>query len=416
MPVKWKNGAHPSMVVEKIQEIKEIGGDGKVRFKGFIHEEYRSILFAITEFPDDLPEIEKRRIISQGLFSAAGKGTLTKNTLISEFNQLLSLYYRKKQKRFALYTSLSVMNLNNEVREYFGRDQLIIDNKPHPKFQTESRKITDRAVRMMFAEIPKFYKRVRVHVTARTESEAADLALNHLDLIRGIWNLRLNFAQPMRLSFGGKTKPVNRIITGPIHTLHYPNGKIAAEDRWWYEPTFLEGIKRLDFDKHHDDLISFTKSVRDNLEESPYSEELKDALRRYCRALDERNLNNAFLRLWSVLELLTATGNQRYDVTIKRASYIFEEREYYRHLLDQLREYRNSTVHDDAQTQEIETYLYQLKNFVDELFRFHLFNNFGFETIEDAGTFLSLPIDSDALKKRRDMAIYALRYRSYESE
>jgi hypothetical protein len=47
---------------------------------------------------------------------------------------------------------------------------------------------------------------------------------------------------------------------------------------------------------------------------------------RYVRALDERNLSSAFLKLWSVLEDLTNTGRSRYDLTIRRATFICEDR------------------------------------------------------------------------------------------
>jgi len=46
---------------------------------------------------------------------------------------------------------------------------------------------------------------------------------------------------------------------------------------------------------------------------------------------------------------------------------------------------------------EIETYLYQLKNYVETLLSFHLQNKFNFDTIQEAAEFLSLPHEEEVL-------------------
>ncbi len=69
------------------------------------------------------------------------------------------------------------------------------------------------------------YSPVRVSVRARSEHEAYEKATGALDLLRGIWNLRLNSAAR---SSSGKRKPVNVLQLGPLHSLHEPNGELAS--------------------------------------------------------------------------------------------------------------------------------------------------------------------------------------------
>ncbi len=69
------------------------------------------------------------------------------------------------------------------------------------------------------------YSPVRVSVRARSEHEAYEKATGALDLLRGIWNLRLN--SDVRSS-SGKRKSANVLQVGPLHSLHEPNGELAS--------------------------------------------------------------------------------------------------------------------------------------------------------------------------------------------
>ena len=68
-----------------------------------------------------------------------------------------------------------------------------------------------------------------------------------------------------------------------------------------------------------------------------------------------------------MLEYLTHTAKDNYDVTVRRAAYVFADRDYQLQVLNVLRDHRNQTVHASASTEEIETYLYQLKSCVEAL-------------------------------------------------
>jgi hypothetical protein len=214
------------------------------------------------------------------------------------------------------------------------------------------------------------------------------------------------------MSFGSQAQ-VNEIVLGPVHTLHHPRGGLAT-DTFWFEPIYRAPTKLIDLRRHNDSLTHFTLAVSKALLRCRYSEDLERGIISYTRALDDRDLHASFLRLWAVLELLTSAAKEKsYGMTSNRASFVFAERDFFGQVLRILTDYRNRAVHASASTGKIETYLYQLKNVVEALFEFHLFNRFRFESIDHASQFLSLPTDREALVARAKIAEYALAYRGY---
>ena len=139
--------------------------------------------------------------------------------------------------------------------------------------------------------------------------------------------------------------------------------------------------------------------------------EFREVFVRYARALDGIDFDSTFLKLWALLELLTVTTSARYDQTINRALFVFQEQELNRVLLEHLRDYRNATVHDAMSTDLVHDFNWQLKQYVDALIRFHIMFSGRFETWTEAGAFLDLPRDPETLKKRLAAIREALRYR-----
>ncbi len=140
--------------------------------------------------------------------------------------------------------------------------------------------------------------KVKSNTSAKSIHHAADQALEHLDLIRGILNLSINIQQSFRMTWGGKPKPVNLIIPGPLHTLHKPNGQLIAKNNWWYEPSYLGSIKT--FSPNPDEIKILEQNlhkVKLKLKSHKYSSDIKKAIIRYTRALDERDWITSFLKI-----------------------------------------------------------------------------------------------------------------------
>lgn len=205
-------------------------------------------------------------------------------------------------------------------------------------------------------------------------------------------------------------KPVNPLFLAPIHSLHRIDGSLAW-DSWWYEPNYFRPAHPLADKSKVDRMLAFTIELRSRLRTLAYTTDLQSALLRYGRALDSRDLNDAFLRLWGLLEFLTATTSAPYTVTARRAAFLFAERDYAFQVLSHLANYRNRFVHAGSETEEIESLLYLLKRHVEALLIFHAGNRIGFASIAEAGEFLDMPSDKTALAERIRKLRFASKFR-----
>ena len=69
---------------------------------------------------------------------------------------------------------------------------------------------------------------------------------------------------------------------------------------------------------------------------------------------------------------------------------MYEDQDYHFQVLQQLRNHRNSSVHYDKESTDIETYLYRIKGYVESAIGFHVANKY----------------NSDPFTKRRRSLIY----------
>jgi hypothetical protein len=140
---------------------------------------------------------------------------------------------------------------------------------------------------------------------------------------------------------------------------------------------------------------------------------LRSLLLRYGRALDERSPGTAFLRLWATLEEATATTESaRYDVTIRRASFLWPDPSFRRAILNDLRCWRNSMVHEGSEPKRVYEAVEELRHFVERLILFLRANARRFDNMEQFGSFLDLPTNAAELHRRASVISWAARLRT----
>ncbi|GAH63122.1 unnamed protein product, partial [marine sediment metagenome] len=260
---------------------------------------------------------------------AGAKGKITAERLLSEIRNLESKYLRRPLQRYNLVTSISVNRVCKLKRKKVYGCTISFCSFLPKVYDEAISEIIEHVRYSIAGKIRTNYMYVKVSVSAKSHDEAANKALDALDLIRGIWNFFENRKQGIRIS-SGKRYPVNKYILGPLHTLHKPDGKLATEN-WWYNLEYVYQIRPYDPSRVIGKLYKFESSVRKLIQKSKYSSEIDTAILRYTRALDLTNWEDAFLRLWSVLEYLTGMNrNDRYEVIVKRAAFVFGGEKYAR--------------------------------------------------------------------------------------
>jgi len=396
MSIKWKTGFTPSVVVEKLSEIRTLDGD-KVSFSGFEYHEYISLLKSMIHLDETTSTIVSEQLVVNGFHEAAKKKNLTPDGILSAIKKQARQHQSKPEQHFWLLTSLNLTNIQDIPKYRINGCEVRFYNQLPLKYKIARDQIISDTSSWLTGSGENYSCYVTVHTKDKGALDAAEKMLDALNLLRGIWNLHLN--KTMVMHFGHSVKPINQITPGALHTLHDKNGN-SSGNTFWYEPDYHKGQGKVNFSKKSDKTLKFTKDVRESLKKNKYGRSVETALIRYAESLDLQNHNTAFIKLWSLLEYLTSTLKDSYDKTIKRTVFQYKDREYNRQVLEHLRQYRNKSVHLGSSENNIETHVYQLKGYVEQLLHFHIVNHFTFESLQEAATFMDLHPDIDLLKKQ----------------
>lgn len=378
-----------------------------IAFSGFEFGNIQSILETCVQFNKEVAEGDRHHLIWAAIVAAARNKRLDAAALKRGVHSAESEYLKKPLQEYILVSSLSCYGLPNHFQRRVNGVALAVSRSLPSRFK---RAVTTKMSRQLGVDQPTNFVNVRAHLTARTDSAAVDHGLFAIDLLRGIWNFALNERTMTRRSSGMTREPVNQIRPGPIHTLHRNSGELVTDTPWLDSDLPLIPPSR-DLGKQWPDIQRAEYRIRGRLHRSPYGEDLKALLVKYGQALDHRDYDVAFNKLWSVLEHLTGTVGSSYSTLVSRASFIAADHQYAKLILEHLRDVRNRIVHHSVSLGGMESYLYQLKRFVEGLFRFHFAYGPQFGSLGNAAEFLDLPKDESALQRRIALYSRALRYR-----
>ena len=328
-------------------------------------------------------------------------------SIILEANKLVKQYFKQQTKEYSLITSLSIKSLPTQTTSICGCKIAEI----------KSRQGYYSLPEVIYSTIPQKYRThmettdytpIRIRTKGRTPNEAARKAFESLDLLTGIWNYHITYRN---WRFGPNLpRSIAAITTGPIHTIHHPNGKPALET-YWYTPSYVDDRQL------HVPFLGWSqiekkrKQILKQLSKSPYKQDMISIFLRYSGALDTTNMEVAFINMWGILEKITDTVGARYDDTIKRASWIFpkEEQSEIREILQTLRIKRNQVVHAGSNTHD--QIIYLIKYILDPHLGKLINNDFKVNSLQEYGRFLDSSSDLEILKKQKDKHQLAIRIR-----
>jgi hypothetical protein len=396
MCAHWAGKYNPNYFVDDIKAVRKVDADGEVSFRGPDIDHVLAVMFSALELEVPLAELEKQSLVRDAVFSAAKRADMTAGHLLAEASRIEKAYAKRRRMRYTLLSSLSIKHVPNlRSRTISDAEMRFSRNRP---IQFDRSPLKNRLYNFVPSSKEKQFIIVRATLLARTPLQATERALDAMDLWRAIWNLYLNLCSTMRFSSGRK-QPVNQIRYGQIHTLHKPSGKLAT-DSFWYEPEYVDPFTVKDLRKPLPKLLDFERWVRQRLRGNPHKLYLENALRRYVRALDENKMDNAFLKLWAMLEHLTGTLGESYDRTIRRTVFRYKDRDYERQVLEHLRDHRNRAVHHLESSEQSETLVYQLKTYVENLLVFHIRRLRTFDTLDECWMFLDSTRDHKEIERK----------------
>lgn len=383
--------------------------DGKATFSGNGLDEYCCAILGLIQIKEKIrkkiPAETLVKIVHRAVFNITANNSLTPIGYKEEINKLLNNYLKKRKQEFIIQTGLY---LNRKIR--FNS---IRSNGLYFRFN----KKLDLSLLLQHNNffpfenlLQKNYLPVLITCEGYCEYTAYENAINEFDYLRALWNLHLNLRIHLKVH-NGVSQPLNHILKLPFSTIHLKNGSLF-KDMYWYDETHdnTQKLKSLTQSKYSD-IKATEKKMRLMISKLPHSEIIKNALVKYVRSLDDSDYNNSLVQLWSLLEYLTFTGSESYDVTIKRASSIYHDRKMNQMILEHFRNLRNANVHLNKGIPNIEINLCILKRQVESLLLFHIEQGHLFKNKEEIKEFLDLPVDEDNLRKKIRLCKTSLKLR-----
>lgn len=365
-------------------------------------------LVGVADDKIELNRYDTQRIVHDAIVRTARNSrygqALKGEDVLAAVDDVAALYYRQRVADYALVTRLSIRKLP-ATRISVGSSQVTgLKGRNRYPLPDEIRLDSDQ-----FSEV-ETHQLVRISTAGRSEFEATEKAIHNVTLLRALWTLASG-AGAWRISFGASRKPNPMAVvhTGGLYTLHHPRGQLATQ-MLWFDATPPETSHvfspRVGWPKIEQRRRQMSRMLRRH----PFRAQVESVLVRYMSALDEADYDQAFLKLWSLLEFVTSTERANYDQTEKRALWPFVDRDLTREVFRAARARRNRYVHASAAGARSEQAAYMVKRLLDPHVGLLLRNPFGVGSLAEYGEFLAQPSSVDALKKRRRHAAAALEH------
>ena len=297
-------------------EAAAIREGGDVAFQAFALEEVLPLLGLSPHLVGIPAEIDRVLLCRQAAADAARAGPVTDVALDQALAACAGAFRAQAHQPVLLVTTLSVRRPAELDRRTVGSWELrFYDSPPHRLESLHPREVLTLEAVQARERGPWVFARG----TARSGAEAGLHALEHIDALRGAWNLGIN-ARLFAEFFGLDYRPVNTIRLGPLHTLHESGGDLRIS-QWWYDPFPFAPELLGQVDANWEQAFAGERRVEPALRSQGVGELLRGALVRYARALDNADPELMFFRLWGVLERLA--GSHRDPVLLRRVPSVF---------------------------------------------------------------------------------------------
>ncbi|MCJ8313800.1 MAG: hypothetical protein HRU38_16930 [Saccharospirillaceae bacterium] len=361
------------------------------------------VIFGEKSFGLDKYSIIKKAVIDEGQYSDKAD-----NNILIRIKEIVSEKLKIPERKFHVLTSLSI--LPDDIEDHYVIDGIeinIIKTEYPSKYDGRIKLLNDKKsiIPQVFEDN---YSKVIIKLKGKFEEEVIERSLNAIDLLRSVWCLFGNY----EMGYSDNIyKPINRVLTGTVHSLHFENGNNASKEIW-YEPNPHSNTPFILFN-NKDAFNSNTKWLLSQLNELPYRKVLKESLKTYVRAFDEKDPNVSLIRLWGALEklLLPETSKGNSEPISKRCAFLFEDYEYHIQVIENIRLYRNSNVYNGINTDRVRVYCYQLQFYFKKLVIFLSHNDYDFKKLNEAQDFLDMPYNEEKLSIQKKNIQDALNFR-----
>lgn len=104
----WDKNYNPDLIAERMEKAKSVRDDGEISFRNYNYYEDLPVLNSMLIVDNKVPEMEKKRILSQAIFITAKKSAITARSLLPSIARFERSYLAQPHQRFWLHTDLSI--------------------------------------------------------------------------------------------------------------------------------------------------------------------------------------------------------------------------------------------------------------------------------------------------------------------
>jgi len=387
-------------ILEKIKEIRVIGDDGRISFRGGDYENWVAVLVSAVEL----------KVKSDALRNRIVHATISTPELVADFTEkdfcgvawkLRHKYQNEDLKTYRV--AFPIWNLPKFLRGTRKMGDVTLNFSPSHKtpvfrsiIQEREAQQTNRHYKVFFTnDRLKDLRRCSIclaHVRANSAADATEQASEALYEILGLVNLAADGGKYWRSSsrVAGKL-PVSGVLIGPHTTTHLENGKLT-HDGFWHENWAGGPSEKALADNEMTAWENRVQQLLQGISKSPWRNSCKSAAARYFKAFSNPNLEESFLEGWRLFENISGSRREKIKDQVLRASNIFQDNTEYLIIGRHLELRRNLLAHGHAiKTDDEETLAFQMLRFVVPFLERYILNGFNFKSPEEFHEFLDLP-------------------------
>lgn len=382
--------------------LNEIGSRSHVENNGaawadypvFLYHAALNSLIAIRE-PDGA-EVDRSiasALIHQGVSKAVvesgGGKPIDPTKLLRHIDVLAASHLREAEKLYFVVTSISTNGFPARRIRVEGCEFVPLKSRQAGRYATTLQDLKIHSAPKLKEHFQNSkYQAIRISTAGRTPQAAVNRAIGAANYLRGVWNLLGGNAWGW--SIGPHSSPIGVVHLGPLHTLHDTEGRLLSDESFWYEPGYIQDYRLFKPRKGWQEFEQVRRRWMRYIERLDCKSDVKDLFVRYALAMDESSHDLAFLQIWQLIEKITDTVGGKYEETIRRASWIFDDNLFVKDILAALRTRRNMYVHGGASGADMEQVTYMAKGIIDPHLRNLVMNPYKVSSVAEYGRVLSL--------------------------
>jgi len=405
-----------NLILSELRKVRKYSNDGKMTLQAGLGWPWKEVLASALCFDERIDTRTVGICVHSLVFSKEARFDSAEKLLL-DISKICEEELSRPKIPYRIYLEITSTPVLADRRVIGGcRCQIGLGSRSsrNQKMLSSRRRFVENNRRFPFGSANQAYCPVVVSVNERDHYRAAEAGFRDFAVVRALMNLVVNRQREFRYSNHYPPKPVNSILSGPLHTVHDVGGNLVEDDAFWYETEWMDPVAVADLSKE----LKFAEQINylsARLTKNPLRAYASEALRRYVAALDNRSWHKAFSDLWSLLEYLTLSQKLNYDCLISRASGIYSNRESTSEILEHLRHYRNEIIHgsDIPNPHLSEKLMYECKDICEDLLWIVVRNKIGFAKEDEWRDFLDVTPNKSVFDHRNKIDRMVVKFRKW---